>query len=169
MLVPLPEGPSSPCPALENSHSHFIGPTHISPGCNVTPSCSLLNSWTHPQRHTFLLLPFLNHEGQPFINKLHLNTFWASVCLAQPAGCQPPRAGPTSGHLSRTCMGPGTEHAPGKWLMGLVNDQRALLGVGKKKACLLPGVECQEPLTGEHFRKQQLSLDSLCAQFHLGR
>lgn len=87
----------------------------------------------------FLLLPFLSHEGQPFINKLHLNTFWASVCLAQPAGCQPPRAGPTSGHLSRTCMGPGTEHVPGKWLMGLVNDQRALLGVGKKKACLLPG------------------------------
>lgn len=36
-------------------------------------------------------------------------------------------------------MGPGTEHVPGKWLMGLVNDQRALLGVGKKKACLLPG------------------------------
>ena len=46
-----------------------------------------------------------------------------SVCLAQPVGCQPPRAGPTFGHLSRTCMGPGTEHAPGKWLMGLVNDQ----------------------------------------------
>lgn len=89
---PSGRGSFQSCPALENSHSHFTGPTHIFPGCNVTPSCSLLNSWTHPQRHTFLLLPFLSHEGQPFINKLHLNTFWVSVCLAQPAGCQPPRA-----------------------------------------------------------------------------
>ena len=57
------------------------------------------------------------------------------VCMLGTACRQsPPRAGPTSGHLSRTRVVPGTEQVLGKWLMGLVNGQRNLLGVGRKEA-----------------------------------
>lgn len=78
----------------------------IRPGQNVTLSRSLLNSWTHHQRQTFLF-PHLSCEEYSFKNRPHLETFWESACLAQPVGWKPQRAGPMSGHL------PGTLH--GAW------------------------------------------------------